>query len=169
MARITIRSMLALALVFSLAGIAHATNACVQAARDDFKACTAGCKTDFRDESDVCRGHDPVCAQTCRDGRDECSDPIIQANLTDCLDQCPTLDAARAACKAQVGCGGKDNLCGFNPAYIACLNPAQTAAFQCRNTCHDAFRLNVTAQADLKACETSFKACVKACPPPPAS
>jgi hypothetical protein len=161
--------MLALALVFGLAGIAHATNACVLGAHADFKACQAGCKSDFQDEAAICRGHDPVCAQTCRDGRDECSDPIIQANLTDCLDQCPAMDTARAACKAQYGCGGQANPCGFNPQYIACLNPAQTAAFQCRNLCHDAFKLNVAAQTALKKCETDFKACVTACPAPPAS
>ena len=55
----------------------------------------------------------------------------------------------------------------INPAYASCLNPAQSAAFACRNTCNDAFRLNRTAQAALQACEDSFKA--SASPPPPAN
>jgi len=163
------RSALGLALLFALSGIASAKqNTCVLGARSDFKTCSAGCKTDFKDELAICRGHDPVCAETCRDGRQECTQPITQANLGDCLDQCsPPLDAARAACKTQVGCGGGANACGFNPAYISCLNPAQSAAFACRNTCNDAFRLNTSAQAALQACEDSFKTCVSACPAPP--
>jgi hypothetical protein len=152
--------------LLTLAGGASAANSCVVGANTDFKACTAGCRQDHADEVDICRGHDPVCAQTCRDGRDECSDPIIQTDLTDCLNQCPGLDQARADCKAQVGCGGQANPCGFNPAYISCLNPAQAASFNCRNACQDAFRLNVDAQSALKACEDSFKTCVKGCPPP---
>ena len=76
----------------------------------------------------------------------------LRIYLGDCLDQCaPPLDAARAACKTQVGCGGSGNACGFNAAYISCLNPAQSAAFACRNICDDAFRLNTTAQAALQA------------------
>lgn len=166
MARIAIRTALGLVLVFALAGVATAKNVCTDAARDAAKACNASCKTDYKDEVAICHGKDPACAQICRDGRDECKDPI-DAILDSCLDLCkPPLEAAKATCKASVGCGGHANPCGFNPAYITCLNPYQSAAFECRNLCHDAFRLNTQAQADLLACETSFKACVKACPAP---
>ena len=76
------RSALGLALLFALSGIASAKqNTCVLGARSDFKTCSAGCKTDFKDELAICRGHDPVCAETCRDGRQECTQPITQANL----------------------------------------------------------------------------------------
>jgi hypothetical protein len=168
MARTMFGLALGLTSLLVLSNVSSATNSCLQSARDDFKTCKAGCTGELKDDVAICRGHDPICAQTCRDGRDECTAPIIQANLTSCLDQCePPLDAARAACKSQVGCGGGADPCGFNPAYIACINPAQATAFACRDTCRDAFRLNSSAQAALQACQDSFKSCVSACPPHP--
>ena len=164
------RTLVVATLALMLGGIAQANNsACIIDARNTFKQCKTDCTTDFKSSKDVCKGHDPVCAQTCRDGKSECIDPIVQANLNDCLDQCdPPLQAARAACKAQVGCGGSANPCGFNPAFISCLDPAQAAAFSCRDTCRDAFKLNSTAQSAIQACKSAFQACVKACPPPSA-
>jgi hypothetical protein len=169
MARTILGLALGLTSLLVLSNVSSAANSCLLNARADFKSCNADCKGELKDDVAICRGHDPVCAQTCRDGRDECTGPIIQANLTSCLDQCePPLDAARATCQTQVGCGGGNGPCGFNPAYIACINPAQAIAFACRDTCRDAFKLNSTAQDALQACQDSYKACVTACPPPPA-
>lgn len=166
MLRTTLRLVAGLLCLMSFSGSALAANECVAQAGRDFKECSAACKETRKDDVAICRGHDPVCAQTCRDGRGECTDPIVQANLTGCLDQCPDIDVARADCKAQVGCGGQSNPCGYDPAYIACLNPAQSAQYQCRNTCRDAFRLNVAAQDAIKACKAGFKTCIDACPAP---
>jgi hypothetical protein len=152
--------------LLAFAGDAAAQNECVAQAGAEFKACSAECKESRRNDVAICRGHDPVCAQTCREGRDECTAPVVQANLTDCLDRCPNIDAARADCRADVGCGGQADPCGFDPAYISCLNPAQSAAFQCRDTCRDAYRLNAAAQDALKACKAAFKTCIESCPPP---
>lgn len=166
MLRMTLGFAFGVACLLTFGGDAAARNECVAQAGAEFKACSTECKETRRNDVAICRGHDAVCAQTCREGREECTDPVVQANLTACLDQCPNIDAARAGCKAQVGCGGQANPCGFNPAYIACLNPAQSAAFECRNTCRDAYRLNVAAQDALKTCKAGFKACIDACPPP---
>ena len=167
MRRVPLAIALCLALSSGRAATAGAANSCALGARADFTACHAGCKSELADDLAVCRGHDPICAQTCADGRDECTKPIVQANLTNCVDQCDApLDAARTTCKAQVSCGGGGNPCGFNPAYITCIDPAQAAAFACRDTCRDAFALNTAAQDALKACKSAFKTCVEACPPP---
>ena len=59
-----------------------------------------------------------------------------------------TLDAARAQCKAQAGCGGSGNPCTSNAACIECMNAPQLAAFTCRqDTCRDDFRLDPSARA----------------------
>src|SRR5262245_64638548 len=121
---------------------AHAGSMCIEDARAALKECRTGCASDAQTARDICRGHDSACAQTCRDGRDECTSPSQQI-LTDCLATCdPPLDVARATCKSQCACGGADHPCGFDACYIGCLNPAQSTAFQCRNACRDAFRLN---------------------------
>jgi len=160
---------LALTAAFMLAAGAarvDATNACLQDAKDTFLDCKTQCSDDFTDAKGVCRGVSPGCFAACVDGRKECVDTVREP-LTTCLDGCEsTLDAARAQCKAQAGCGGSSNPCSTNAAFIECMNAPQLAAFTCRDGCRDAFRLDPDARAALKACQAGFKACVKTCGSP---
>jgi hypothetical protein len=144
---------------------AGATSACLQDAKSTYVDCKSQCSDDYNDAKGVCRGVSPGCFLACVDGRKECTDAVRQP-LTDCLNGCEsTLDAARAQCKAQTGCGGSANPCTSNAAFIECMNAPQLAAFTCRDTCRDNFRLDPNARAALKACSAGFKACVKSCPP----
>jgi hypothetical protein len=139
---------------------------CVKNARQDFKDCKTSCGEDFTNGKAICINKDPACFSSCQDGRDECLDTAEQS-LNDCLDQCvPPLDAARATCRTQCSCGAPADPCGFNPCFIGCMNPAQGVAFQCRNVCKDAFKLDTSAQDAIAACKTDFKSCVAACGPP---
>jgi hypothetical protein len=138
---------------------------CVAAARQDQKTCKLTCSQDFVNSKAICLNKDPACFSSCRDGRDECLD-AAQQPLNDCLDQCvPALDTARSDCRTQCSCGGPGAPCGFDPCFIGCMNPAQTVAFQCRNVCRDAFKLNTSAQAAVTACKDAFKSCFDACGP----
>lgn len=145
------------------AGRARATD-CLTDAHADFVACKDQCTTDFQDAKALCKGVVPGCFEACVDGRSECVDTAKQP-LTDCLAGCSsTLSAARAQCKSDSGCGGQQDPCNQNAAFIACMNGPQGAAFTCRDQCRDAFRLNTTAQGALLACRKGFRACVKSCP-----
>jgi hypothetical protein len=138
---------------------------CLRDARSTLKTCRDACTSDFLDTKAGCFNVQTGCFLGCKDGKTECLDDATKP-LTDCLAVCDgPLDAARASCKASCGCGGVTDRCGFNPCFIGCMNGPQTIAFQCRDTCRGAFRLNTSAQAALAACRTAFQSCVQACPP----
>jgi hypothetical protein len=150
-------------------GRAHASE-CVVDARQDYRECKDSCKGDFLNAKAACRGVSPGCYLACRDGKLECI-ATAEQSLTSCLDTCkPPLVQARHDCKVSCNCGNvnvPDDGCGFNPCYIDCINPAQAAAFTCRDNCRDAFRSDPDNQANIEACRSGFRACLDACPPAP--
>ena len=139
---------------------------CRQQAKIDYKNCTTSCRSDFTDEKAGCLNITPGCFQACQDGRHDCVDTATQP-LTDCLAQCqPPLAAAKAAGRTSCSCGGQGQpACGFNPCFIGCVSQPESIAFDCRNTCRGAFKLNTAAQAALAQCKSDFKTCLGNCPP----
>jgi hypothetical protein len=151
--------------VFAMGGAAHAGNQCLMDATAQYKECKSGCQSDLTDARAACRNVTPGCFLACVDARADC-ETAAKLPLTSCLGTCETvLDTARAQCKQACGCGGSGNSCGFNPCYIGCLQTPETVAFDCRDTCQDAFALNTAAQQALAACASGFKTCLASCPP----
>jgi len=155
---------MAAALLLLVGGSVVRANPCIDDARNTYGECKGQCKDDFNDARALCRNIDPGCFGACVDGRAECIDTAREP-LTTCLDGCQaTLHQHRLDCKASSGCGGTTDPCSSNPAFIACMDPFQLDAFVCRDTCRDSFRLNLVAQAALKACNNGFRACRNSCP-----
>jgi hypothetical protein len=139
---------------------------CRQQAKIDYKACTTSCRSDFTDAKAGCLNITPGCFSACQDGRQECVDTATQP-LTDCLATCqPPLDQAKAGCRTFCMCGGQGQpACGFDACFIGCVSDPESTAFDCRNTCRGAFKLNSAAQAALAMCKPDFKSCLASCPP----
>ena len=157
---------LAAAVLLVTTGGAQATT-CRQDAQAADKACKASCASDFLDAKAGCLNVNPGCLQACIDGRDECVDTASMP-LTTCLATCdPPLDSQKAMCRSQCMCGGSNEpACAFNACFLGCVTPAETVAFECRNQCRDAFRLNSSAQSALMACATGYRDCVHNCQTP---
>ncbi len=148
-------------------GMARASgvSSCLKDAKNTFGECKNQCQTAFLDAKALCKNVSPGCFAACVDGRSACVDTAREP-LTSCLDGCETtLQGHRHDCKASFGCGGSSDPCSSNAAFIACMDPFQLVAFTCRDGCRDSFRLDVAAQAALKACTKGFNGCVKLCPP----
>jgi hypothetical protein len=124
---------------------------CVQDAKDERNLCVTKCQEDFRVDKDACRNVDHDCADACRDGFETCVGPFLD-DLASCKAVCLTnLTAAKAACSSITDPVQRD----------FCIDGAQLAAFGCRDTCRE------DVASSLKACRIGFRACIKACPPPP--
>ena len=150
---------------------AWADVACVQDARGNYRSCVTQCKSDFVASRLTCRNVDPVCGAACLAGRQTCLDnvqTILQtgqlpdastlANCTGGTNQCKaTLQTAKQACGAP--CQASNTQC------TECVDNAQVVAFECRDTCRDSWRTNPTVIAMLQTCQSSFRACIKLCPP----
>lgn len=146
---------------------------CKQAARDEFGACKADCKEDYRSAKFICRNIDPACGLACRAGRQECMDVVDAAlttgqvpgggTLADCdtgTDGCrQALDAAKAACGAP--CAPGNQVCD------SCVDAAQITSFVCRDVCRESWRANPIVDATKTGCRDSFRACTDVCPPAP--
>src|SRR5215470_14075492 len=73
----TVRWSIAILLVTGLAnGVAFADAECRQAARDEFFACKADCKEEYRSAKLTCRNVDPACGLPCMAGRQACLDAV---------------------------------------------------------------------------------------------
>jgi hypothetical protein len=150
---------------------ARADATCFQDAKGNYQSCVSQCRSDLVAARLGCRNVDPACGQACLAGRQQCLDGvqnILQtgllpdgsslANCTGGTDQCKaTLQTARHACGAP--CQPTDTACN------ECVDNAQVVAFECRDGCRDSWRTNPTVIAMLQSCQSSFKACIRQCPP----
>lgn len=150
---------------------AQADATCFQNARGDFQSCMSQCRSDFVAARLTCRNVQPACGQACLAGRQQCLDAaqnILEtgqlpdgstlANCTGGTAQCKAAFAtARQACGAP--CKPTDAAC------TGCVDNAQIVAFECRDVCRESWRTNPTVAAMLQSCQTSFRACIKQCPP----
>jgi hypothetical protein len=124
---------------------------CVQDAKEERNLCIVKCQEEFRVDKDACRDVDHDCADACREGFETCVEPFLTI-LTTCKAVCLTnLTTAKAACSSITDPVQRD----------FCIDGAQLAAFGCRDTCRE------DVASSLKACRIGFRACIKACPPPP--
>jgi hypothetical protein len=136
---------------------------CLRDAKSDFLDCKNSCKTDLLDAKAGCANVTPGCYLACRDGKLSCVNDVEQS-LNDCIAVCNApLDAGRDTCKTMCNCA---SACGFNSCYVQCLDPYQSTAFGCRDSCRDNFKMDANAQTALAACKTGFKACLGGCPTP---
>lgn len=146
------------------------TASCIADARANFLSCRHACRSDFIDTRFACRNVQPACGEACLAGRQQClddADAILKtgqlpgggtlASCTGGTDACKaTLQAAKQTCGAPCQVG--DAQCD------ACVDAAQTVAFQCRDTCRESWRTDTTVVAVVASCRTSFRGCVTACP-----
>ena len=151
-----------MALAVSLMALpAHATKACVQNAKSDFKQCRAGCVEDFQLALDLCSNKDHACVENCRAGRKVCIN-LADNGLDACNQPCDdALDAARTTCKA-TNCGGACNTELELTAFLTCMIQPRADAAGCHATC----RANHVPDLEaIRACEVGFRGCKNACPP----
>jgi|SRR5215468_776672 len=168
----TVRWSIAILLVTGLAnGAAFADAECRQAARDEFFACKADCKEEYRSAKLTCRNVDPACGLPCMAGRQACMDAVEAilstgqlpggGTLADCTagtDGCKqALEDAKTGCGAP--CAPGDTVCD------GCVDGAQVTAFVCRDTCRESWRANPTVVSARQGCSDGFKACIAGCPP----
>lgn len=125
---------------------------CRNEARLEFAAAREICQVEKRIAVDACRHLDHACVEQCRDDRDACREPI-DATLEAAIDVCrSTRDEAVAVCRATTA--------DDSPERDACVDAAQLANFQCRDTAREA------ARPSFAVCRAEFPLCVQACPPP---
>lgn len=126
---------------------------CNNDARNQYLVCKASCREAFLVDHDTCRNIDHDCADACRAGREACvAQPF--ASLETCASNCnDTLAGAKDDCRGQFGEG--------TPERDVCIDTAQVASFQCRDTCREGVR------EALRQCRVTFQACVDACPAAP--
>lgn len=137
------------ALLFT-ASAAHATDPCIDDAKQTFTDCKGDCKEGFQTAKDACLQRDHDCVEGCRAGRADC---IIESGLPAALDQCrDDLRNAKTTCRNDPNNpAGSDNL-------DKCIDQAQVVAFLCRKAARTAAKPKIT------ACRVGFRACAKACP-----
>jgi hypothetical protein len=192
MTRFGLVLVLAGATVLAAGGSANAQNTCKSDALQTFKNCKQSCWDDFTAAKLACRNIDPVCGSACVDGNRACRrgvesyldtgvlpDNTVICSTTDTggntlygTGGCDTvLQQARQACWAQFcaanqtcsSCGDQ-NITDHNACY-ECVDPAQIAAFTCRDTCRDNFRQNLTVLGMKKLCRKTLNTCIGNCPP----
>ena len=157
----SVRTVAAALVVFAAAGrvssparAAEANPECVSSAADEMAFCKAVCQANFKTSKDLCRNIDHDCAETCREGHEGCLDgpqgPMTQleACRLGCVDD---LETAVTNCR--------ETTTPDTPERDACVDAAQTLAFQCRDTCREG------ATDGLQNCRALFKECIRACPP----
>ncbi len=136
------------------AGPVESPAVCLRNAKDAYTACLAECREDYQIAKDACRNRDHECVEACRVQRHDCRAPIraqLEADIAACN---ATRDAAIQTCRDQ---NPPDS-----PELDACIDQAQVVAFQCRDQARE------NAKPGFAACRADFRACVQACPPPPA-
>lgn len=126
--------------------------ACASSARETRKACVLACQEEFQVETDACRNVDHECAENCRTTRRVCLDLPLSV-LRTCIQAAnDARDAAIADCKTNHESGTTE--------LDACIDAAQVAAFQARDTCREGIN-----RVALKACRQAHRACLRLCPP----
>lgn len=183
MKKLGLTVLLASATLLWTARTSLAVSACAQQARADHATCLQGCSDDFQTALALCKNVDPACAAACRAGHDACIgsiNAILQTGqlpdgttLPNCpggTNQCDSnFQTSRQACidaACQKG-PGQCSSCNGDTTCQDCVDNAQIAHFVCADACRDSWRPLV--KGDRKACYASLKACMKACPPPPAN
>jgi hypothetical protein len=139
--------------------------ACIHQAQQDLLGCKSGCKSDLTAAKADCKHIEVGCLSQCNADRDDCLQTAMQP-LTDCItnDGCAAIvDDGRATCKTQVGCGAPADPCGFNAAFVQCLDPYEQLAFTCRDNCRNLWQLNGGPGA-VAACRAQHDTCVSGCP-----
>ena len=141
---------------------------CKDDVKAEFRSCKSDCKTEYRTDKDLCRNVDPVCGTACRAIRAACIEPFEEA-VDACKDVCRgTLADAKVVCKLIEDAEARD----------LCIDAAQITAFICKDDCREDTTVDDpnTPEVDpipwregLKACRQISRACIKACPPPPAA
>ncbi len=165
---------------------ASADSTCIQNAKATYMNCKAQCKDDFQSAKFVCRNIPPACGLPCLAGRQACFDNVqtildsgmlpdgsVLCSTTDAggqtfdgTDGCKTvLNEAKAACGAPCPTP-TPSTSGGETACQQCVDQAQVADLECRDTCGDAFRTNSTVVMMEQSCRDAFKACVQACKQP---
>lgn len=147
----------AVGMMFGIVGVTFLTASvgiageCTTAARLENKVCKADCREDLQVSKDACLNRDHDCVEACRAGREDCREAT---GFDDEIDACNnTRDSEVQTCK---------NLYPpHTPDRDTCIDNAQVKAFQCRDQVREDNRLA------LRACRKGFRACSRACGPPP--
>lgn len=124
---------------------------CKQEAREVRMDCVAACVEAKQLAKDTCLNRDHACVEICRSTRDGCRAPFLA-----------TLAADLAVCKMDRQTAIQNCLNLYpagSPERATCIDQAQVAAFQCRDTAREGVA------ADLAACRAAFHICAQACPP----
>jgi len=123
---------------------------CIAQARTAKQSCVKDCQTSFQDARIGCLNIDPTCAAACESTEATCTAPFL-AILGPCLDTCDSqLQTAKQACPPL-----------SDPTHADCIDQAQLAAFNCRDTCRD----DPQVSPGLQECRQAYYACLKGCPP----
>ena len=148
-------SRLGIAVGFALALCAtnaRAGNPCIDDAKESYLDCKGDCLEGYQLAKDNCLNRDHDCVEGCRAGREEC---VLATSLDEDLTACrDTLRQAKQDCR-DAHVNDPDGL-------DKCIDEAQVVAFLCRKAAR------TKAKPALAACRAGFRACAKACPPPPA-
>ncbi len=124
---------------------------CKQEANEVRVDCIAACVEARQLAKDTCLNRDHACVEVCRATRDGCRAPFLA-----------TLAADVAVCNTARKMAIQNCLnlyAAGSPERATCINQAQVAAFQCRDTAREGVA------ADLAACRAAFQTCAQACPP----
>jgi len=149
-----------LLLAASAAALAETTSvrSCIAEARDELQSCSIECINDFRNERFNCRNVEPGCGRECLGRREGCIETATEP-LVVCAGVC-----REALIDAKAACGTS---CNGDPSCLdPCIDAAQVAAFVCRDDCREEFRLS-GGLAAIEACRTTYRECVRSCPPAP--
>lgn len=168
--RIAFHVTAAIVVVTALAAAARADLACRLQAKDDYVACKQSCQGDYRDAKLTCRNIDPACGTACLAARQVCRDGYESILATGQVPGGGTLANCAAGtdgCRAQLdvdkaACGAP---CNGDPTCDSCVDAAQVTSFICRDTCHESWSANAVVMALKDSCQTTFQACIAACPP----
>lgn len=129
---------------------ALATDPCLGDAKVEFVECKGTCKENLQVAKDDCMNRDHACMEVCRAVREECQ---LATGLWDDLAVCrDALRAAKDDCRAAHPEGSAE--------LDACIDAAQVAAYGCRRSAR------IAARPALELCQSAFRTCAKACPPP---
>ncbi len=121
---------------------------CVEAAKAEYLDCKTECREEMLIAKDACINRDHDCVQVCRAYREECE---LATGLEEALAACQAqLQADRQSCR--------DQFPPDSPEFDQCIDLAQIAAFQCRDSAREA------AGPALKECRSAFRQCVRECP-----
>lgn len=126
------------------------SDACLEAARGDYRECRQAANAALLLERQLCLGRDPACVRACAAREQDCGDatgigPAIEA----CLGQ---ERAAVSACRTRFPLTESKKI-------EQCIDNARIAGFQCRN------RARTGTAPELRRCRADFDACADGCGP----